>query len=329
MESFCRRITRPAALLALALFLPPFAHADYLSLPAGDVSIPARSVTLPSTSFRFYSPIATIQPPAIDESSGIIRSLQHDGVYWTHNDSGDSARIFAIRLDGSAVVPANHEGPYLGIPIIGATNVDWEDIARGPDNTLIVSDLGNNLNTRKNLAVYFLPEPDPFTQTSAPFTKKIPVHYPEQTAFPPPDNNYDSEGIFWANDKLYVLTKHRADDLTRLYRLDSMRENESNPLIWIGTFQTLIQTTAADVSLDERTLAVLTYAGLWVFTLPPDAETDNYFLGGVRWLPIINLNQAEAIAFDETEENLIITNEQREIFRVPMADLIEVAGPAL
>ncbi len=326
MNAFVR--CRPLLLLLLTLFTLP-SHADTIILSAGDASVPARSVTLPPASFRFLVPIATIQPPAIDESSGIIRSLQHEGVYWTHNDSGDSARIFAIGLDGNAVLPEGHEGAYNGITITGATNVDWEDIARGPDNSLIVSDLGNNLNTRQNLAVYFLPEPDPLTQSTAPFTKKIPVYYPEQTAFPPVDNNYDSEGVFWANDKLYILTKHRADSLTRLYRLDSMREDDANPLIWIGTFNTIIQTTAADVSLDERTLAVLTYAGLWVFTLPPDAETDNYFLGSVRWLPIANLNQAEAISFDATEENLIITNEQRQMFSVPIADLINVAGPAL
>jgi hypothetical protein len=312
-----------ANLVAFALAgAPCAAQADWMAVDKPTVFVPARSVTLPSANFRVLTPIATIQPPAINESSGIVRSLQHSGVYWTHNDSGDSARIFAIGLNGAAV------GSSTGITISGAMNIDWEDIARGPENTLIVSDLGNNANARKDLAVYLLEEPDPAVQTAAPFSKKITVHYPEQTAFPPLDNNYDNEAIFWANDRMYALTKHRADNLTRLYRLDSMREGESNPLIWIGAFETLIQTTAADVSEDERTLAGLTYAGLWVFTLPEDAPTDNYFLGAVRWLPIANLNQAEAISFDATEENLIITNEQRQIFRVPMADLIEVAGPA-
>ena len=42
-------------------------------------------------------------PAVIDESSGIIRGHRYPdkSVFWTHNDSGDSARIFAV--DGSTL----------------------------------------------------------------------------------------------------------------------------------------------------------------------------------------------------------------------------------
>lgn len=223
----CSRFKTAVGGVAMLLLTVGIGGMDYFSLASDDAFIPPRSVSLPPTSFRFVAPIATLQPTATAESSGIIRSLQHEGVYWTHNDSGDAARIFAVGLDGSAVTPSGQLDPYPGIAISGATNVDWEDIARGPDDMLIISDLGNNENTRQDLAIYFVPEPDPLVDTTIPATKRIPVHYPEQTAFPPPDNNYDSEAVFWANGKVYVLTKHRADNLTRLYRLDSMREDDT------------------------------------------------------------------------------------------------------
>jgi hypothetical protein len=50
-------------------------------------------------------PHAVVQHKPIDEMSGIARSRTYEGVYWVHNDSGDRARIFPIRLDGSVVIP--------------------------------------------------------------------------------------------------------------------------------------------------------------------------------------------------------------------------------
>jgi hypothetical protein len=40
----------------------------------------------------------------LKEVSGITRSAW-PGVYWVHNDSGDTGRIFAITLDGEPVIP--------------------------------------------------------------------------------------------------------------------------------------------------------------------------------------------------------------------------------
>ena len=37
----------------------------------------------------------------ITEASGLVASRAHAGVFWTHNDSGDAARLFAIGPGGS------------------------------------------------------------------------------------------------------------------------------------------------------------------------------------------------------------------------------------
>lgn len=42
-----------------------------------------------------------LQSDAISESSGLVASRTHDGVFWTHNDSGDAPRIFAIDRSGA------------------------------------------------------------------------------------------------------------------------------------------------------------------------------------------------------------------------------------
>ncbi len=74
-------------------------------------------------------PYALIDSDEIVESSGIIRSKKYPGVFWTHNDSGDSARIFAISEDGKIIKPKWFKGEYKGIEVVNATHIDWEDIA--------------------------------------------------------------------------------------------------------------------------------------------------------------------------------------------------------
>ena len=44
-----------------------------------------------------------IKDSRITESSGLAASLLHPGVLWTHNDSGNPPRIYAIDPDGSLV----------------------------------------------------------------------------------------------------------------------------------------------------------------------------------------------------------------------------------
>ena len=74
------------------------------------------------------------------EISGVVASLAHDGVYYVHNDSGDSARFFAVDVTGKALAT---------FTVSGATAVDWEDLARGPCPTtagtcVFLGDIGDN-----------------------------------------------------------------------------------------------------------------------------------------------------------------------------------------
>ena len=62
-------------------------------------------------SFRRYSPI---EDRNIREASGLVKSkLNSDvkthkhAIFWTHNDSGDRARVFAIRVGGGAPGSSN------------------------------------------------------------------------------------------------------------------------------------------------------------------------------------------------------------------------------
>ena len=73
-------------------------------------------------------PISSLDFTLIEESSGLVQSRKYPGVYWTHNDSGDSARLYAVTKNGKIIHPPGNID-YQGILVFEASNTDWEDIA--------------------------------------------------------------------------------------------------------------------------------------------------------------------------------------------------------
>ncbi|MBD5782136.1 hypothetical protein IEN85_21740 [Pelagicoccus sp. NFK12] len=267
-------------------------------------------------------PYAKIEPPAINESSGLVKSRQFENVYWTHNDSGDSARIFAITRDGKPIQTEwakQNSQPYEGIPIADAVNIDWEDISTDSHGNLIIAACGNNDNGRRDLALYIVPEPDPRTAWKTRTRQRIDFHYPDQKEFPHPDRrDFDCESLFSANGTHYLVSKNRSTPETKLYRLDSRAPFKSNPLTLVSSFNLRGQATAADASPDGTKLAVLTYTSLWVFEKP--TESDDYFSGKASYKTFF-AKQCEAVCWDDAE-TLIITNEQRDLFEVKLSELV-------
>jgi hypothetical protein len=162
------------------------------------------------------------------ELSGIVKSQSTKNVFWVHNDSGDQPRVFAIDSSGHFYRSDRYENQE-GITIAGATNVDWEDITMDNKGNLVIADIGNNGNDRKDLVLYVVPEPSPLASNTT-FLKKIFIKYPDQRSFPDlADLNYDAEAIFFADNHFYILSKDRSDTFTKLYRLDQEKTEEINP----------------------------------------------------------------------------------------------------
>ena len=100
-------------------------------------------------------PGVKVQAGALIEASGLVVSARNPGVLWSHNDSGDQARIFALRADGSLVGV---------VKLTGALAVDWEDIALAPgadgNDELFIGDIGDNAEKRTSIFAYRIAEPD-------------------------------------------------------------------------------------------------------------------------------------------------------------------------
>ena len=80
--------------------------------------------------------------PLLAEVSGVAPSRDHPGVLWVINDSGNPPDLLAV----------DSTGTLLGwIPLRGAPNTDWEEIALGPCGNvtcLYIADTGDNRERR-------------------------------------------------------------------------------------------------------------------------------------------------------------------------------------
>jgi hypothetical protein len=262
--------------------------------------------------------IAKLGPGPVKENSGIVKSRQFADLFWMHNDSGDEPRIYPIHRNG-----ANYEDTRYadenGVLIGGAINVDWEDIAVDADGHVIVADMGNNENDRRDLVLYYLDEPAP-TAGRTTFRKKVFVRYPDQHEFPASrhDFNFDCEAVFTVGNTVYMLSKNRSNQDTKLYRLDDPKPDATNTLTLVGSFDIRGQAVGADCSADGKRLAVLTYTGIWLFER--DTIDQTFFDGRISWAPFPK-RDAEAICFADDHTLLIADEALGELYEARIDDL--------
>jgi len=251
-----------------------------------------------------------VLPETLHESSGLAVSRAHPGVYWTHNDSGDEPRFYAI--DDSAHLLGTWN-------VAGARAEDWEDISLGPcpgsDSNpahacVYLADMGDNNRQRKKHEIYVVDEPDP-----ADALRTVPLR--GRLRFRYPDVAHDAEALAVHPDGgLVVVTKGRTPTVL-LYRLDAAQVADAvaaDTVITLppGTVLPIAPNwsvgrvvTGGDFSPDGTVLAVRTYSEIFFYRWPiqgrPMEADTTCFLGALE-------PQGEAVAFDESGA-LLLTSE--------------------
>jgi hypothetical protein len=161
-------------------------------------------------------------PPTLVELSGIIASRRHPGIFYAHNDSGDTARFFA--LNDKAEIEAE-------LDLRGAVATDWEDIALGPCEAgarrktgprhtnaggptaapshtaatcVYLGDIGDNNLIRAEYAIYRVAEPDELPSGG----QSTDIAY-ERFPFVYPDGPHNAETLLVhpATGRIFVVTK--------------------------------------------------------------------------------------------------------------------------
>lgn len=240
-----------------------------------------------------WQPTGQYTHPDIQESSGIVASRRFEGVYWTLNDSGNPAALYATKLNGELI---------RKIEIKGSGNFDWEALGIDNKNQLWIGEIGNNSRLRFDLKVVVVAEPDPFTDTEAEVIASYPYRYPNE--------NVDAEGLFIVEGIPYIVSKER--ERAVLYRFPVLKPDTKQVLERVGEFAGAKFVTGAGVSEDGTRLAVCTYDALWVYrgTMGELAQ----MIQNTPWhLP--HSFYGEAVCFDGYD--LVLTNESRDLYYLP------------
>ncbi len=237
--------------------------------------------------------IGTIEDKRIRESSGMVASRTHPGVFWTHNDKGNKNRLFAISRAGRSIATVQVEGP----PIL-----DWEDIAIDDQERLYIADTGNNDGDRVQVAVHRIAEPDP--QGPA---KRVTIDFTWQLKYP--NRPFDCESLFIWKDAGYLISKVTKDRTAELFRFPISNQTGPITLEPVGRLPITSPVTGADISARGDLLGVVCKSGAYAFRINGNvAEAARV----EPWRTYFKGYQVEACCF--LPEGLLATAESGEVF---------------
>jgi hypothetical protein len=231
----------------------------------------------------------------IRESSGAAVSRRHDGIFWTHNDSGEPL-LYAVDAEGRTVGR---------VRVAGARVEDWEDIALAPcpsgGDCLYVADVGDNDAVRPSITLYRVPEPAPDAAESAP-AEAIHLRYP--------DGPHDAEAMFVLDGAIHLVTKGESGPVA-IYRAPASAAPGAETVL-----ERIRQLTPDKVDRPERiTGADASADGRWVVLrtlraalLYPAAELAGSAAPRRVDLQALNEEQGEGIAF-APDGSLVVTSE--------------------
>jgi len=257
--------------------------------------------------------LATLQDPAINESSGIVASRTTPGLYWTHNDSGDGPYIYAFDEHGA------RRGTWR---VKGASADDWEDIAAGPGlqagtSYLYIGDIGDNEGRRAEITVYRVMEPTiKPTDSSSSKLKPLVTDDAEVFHLRYPDGAHDAESLLVhpVSGDLYIVSKIpfansfvyeapaplNTSGTTTLKRIAELKV----PSLFGGLL------TGGDISPDGLRVALCDYVDGYELVLT-DARTpfDQIWKQPLKPLDLGKRKQGESIAYRLDGRALLATSE--------------------
>jgi hypothetical protein len=271
----------------------------------------------------------SFQDQRINESSGVVASSKQDGVWFTHNDSGDLPRFFAV--DGRGCTLATYA--LGGVDAVS----DVEDIARSGDG-LWLADIGDNNHMRGDLAVHLVAEPIVDTlpdgegegcQTPADETVDVTTY---RIAYP--DTPHDAETLLAdpATGQLFVVTKAPMLQSFVYAAPLPLDPRAVNVLELVGSIVFPPTTTfdreiaveqqlafdvagrlwavGGDVHPDRERVVIRTYTDAWEWEIADGASVgETLTFGTPTQLPLRYERQGEAIAYSRDGTFLLTTCE--------------------
>ena len=273
-------------------------------------------------SFRVAKLLFNLKDTRIGESSGVASSAKTPGVLFTHNDSGDTARFFAVGPKGQTLVTFD---------IQTQGSVDMEDMAAGRtysrDPALFFADIGDNYRARPFVVVYEVPEPevDIYGDSAVVTPHGVTLLLYE-------DGPHDAETMFLVERgrRIGIVTKEangqsgvyleedvagtegeiQTVKVALLRRVATIRFDKVARPYQKGDFsrESRLMTTGGDVSPDGKRFVVRTYVEAFEW------DISKGLVNGLKKrpvrIPLPRTKQGEAIAYAQDGRSLVTTSEQ-------------------
>ena len=239
----------------------------------------------------------TIANKKIHESSGLAHSLRYKGLLWTHNDSGSKAVVYGVGLDGK---------DHGAVKIKGATSVDWEDMCSFYKNKtpyLLIADVGDNKERRKNLTLHILEEPKPGT-------KSVEVQQTIRFTYEDGPHNCESIAVDRSTNTAYLVTKKKENECG-IYALHIPHSPTTKTLKAkrIGTIPAFLA-TGMDISPDGKKAVIVTYLLALEYTRKANETWAQAFAKKPTILQVPPRSQGEAICYGLDSSTLYLTSEK-------------------
>jgi hypothetical protein len=216
--------------------------------------------------------------PIINEISGIADSKANPGFLWGEEDGGNKPQIYLI----------NHDGTVLkSVYLKGATNRDWEDMALY-DNTIYLSDIGDNNQAHNNYTFYIFPEPSSSIDTISSYTK---------VKFSYEDRAHDAEAFLvdGSTKDIYIITKR--DDSSGIYKLAypyNINPEQTAVLVKKLPYTGVVSATT---SSDGKEIIIKTYTQLYYYRRDAGASIIQALGKQPTTIPYTIEPQGEAVCF--------------------------------
>jgi len=262
----------------------------------------------------------TVMDDALREVSGLAESRRRPGWYWVHNDSGDSARVFAVDSAGRT---------RLELALEGAVAVDWGDLAVGPCGTggtstcVWVGDIGDNNRRRSDCAVLRFDESVLDAVGDNPTVRAMQSVRPETMPVRYPDGARDAEALVVdpATGRFVVITKEPTGPAGVYAQPEAAGTDGVWGLVRVGEMEvpapgsTLV--TAADWHPCAPRLLVRTYDRVLEYAGAPGASLATVIAATPTVLPAAREIQGEAVAWALDGHSFVTLSEGRaQSFRV-------------
>lgn len=260
-----------------------------------------------------------LEHAALAEASGVAVSQRNPDVIWLINDNGNDAVLFAAARDGAHLA---------ALPVRGATNVDWEDLASfelDGDAWLLIGDIGDNDSVHADRVLYAVREPD--LTMDPPHAQ---VAWSIRYVYPDGPRDAEAMAVDIQNKKVLVLSKRSLPAELYTLPLRPVSGAKTSTAELVATLNTLPspteadlaesrrmdpdvfvwhwQPTAMDISADGRKVAILTYRDAYVYPRTSRDSWQDVFADEPRALGQRIVAEAEALCFLD-DHHLLITAE--------------------